>query len=68
MFYYRVHYLNPKILIILLKLISVDAIKRIKDIYKISRMKWQGDPCGPTGFTWDGLTCNAGNPPRIISL
>ncbi|BAT82060.1 hypothetical protein VIGAN_03200400 [Vigna angularis var. angularis] len=47
---------------------SVDAIKRIKDIYKISRMKWQGDPCGPTGFTWDGLTCNARNPPRIISL
>ncbi|XP_052736772.1 putative leucine-rich repeat receptor-like serine/threonine-protein kinase At2g19230 isoform X3 [Vigna angularis] len=47
---------------------DVDAIKRIKDIYKISRMKWQGDPCGPTGFTWDGLTCNARNPPRIISL
>ncbi|KAK7373133.1 hypothetical protein VNO80_06531 [Phaseolus coccineus] len=47
---------------------DVDAIKRIKDIYKISRINWQGDPCKPTNFTWDGLTCNAMNPPRIISL
>ncbi|CAJ1971859.1 unnamed protein product [Sphenostylis stenocarpa] len=47
---------------------DVDAIQRIRDIYKISRIKWQGDPCGPKGFTWDGLTCNTNDPPRIISL
>ncbi|ESW13061.1 hypothetical protein PHAVU_008G164600 [Phaseolus vulgaris] len=47
---------------------DVDAIKRIKDVYKISRINWQGDPCKPTNFTWDGLICNAMNPPRIISL
>ncbi|KAL5755893.1 hypothetical protein ACOSQ2_020639 [Xanthoceras sorbifolium] len=31
---------------------------------------WQGDPCAPTHYPWDGLNCsyNGYNPPRIISL
>ncbi|KAF8012172.1 hypothetical protein BT93_I0335 [Corymbia citriodora subsp. variegata] len=27
-----------------------------------------GDPCVPRDYTWDGLNCSYGNPPRIISL
>lgn len=47
---------------------DVDAIWNIRDIYNISRIDWQGDPCGPTGFRWEGLTCGGANIQRIISL
>ncbi|XP_027368356.1 putative leucine-rich repeat receptor-like serine/threonine-protein kinase At2g19230 [Abrus precatorius] len=47
---------------------DVDAMWNIKDFYKISRMNWQGDPCEPKNFTWEGLTCSNGDTPRIISL
>ncbi|RHN55937.1 putative transferase [Medicago truncatula] len=47
---------------------DVDAIWNIRDIYKIPRIDWQGDPCGPTGFRWEGLICGGANNPRIISL
>ncbi|TKY56172.1 LRR receptor serine/threonine-protein kinase [Spatholobus suberectus] len=47
---------------------DVDAIWHIKDFYKISKMNWQGDPCEPNNFTWEGVTCSSGDTPRIISL
>ena len=40
-------------------LISVNAMMDIKDIYKISNLDWQGDPCVPT-LAWDGLNCSSG--------
>ncbi|KAK0595490.1 hypothetical protein LWI29_007183 [Acer saccharum] len=48
--------------------IDVDAIKNIKSMYK--RENWQGDPCAPKSYVWDGLNCSYDdfNPPRIISL
>ncbi|KAL6335718.1 hypothetical protein AAG906_039481 [Vitis piasezkii] len=36
---------------------DADAIKRIKSGYALSR-NWQGDPCLPTEYQWDGLTCS----------
>ena len=47
----------------------VDAIKKIKSIYGVTR-NWQGDPCAPTAFVWDGLNCtlNAQGIHRITSL
>ncbi|XP_022714524.1 LRR receptor-like serine/threonine-protein kinase IOS1 [Durio zibethinus] len=49
--------------------IIVDAISNIKSIYGLQR-NWQGDPCVPEAYSWDGLNCsyNGYNPPRIISL
>ncbi|CAJ1971860.1 unnamed protein product [Sphenostylis stenocarpa] len=47
---------------------DVDAIWHIKDFYMISKMNWQGDPCGPKNFTWEGVNCSSGDNPRIISL
>ncbi|ESW13058.1 hypothetical protein PHAVU_008G164300 [Phaseolus vulgaris] len=47
---------------------DVDAIWHIKDVYMINKMNWQGDPCGPKNFTWEGVKCSNGNTPRIISL
>ncbi|XP_030464561.2 putative leucine-rich repeat receptor-like serine/threonine-protein kinase At2g19230 [Syzygium oleosum] len=47
---------------------DVKAINDIKVMYRIKRESWQGDPCVPSNYTWDGLNCSYGNPPRIISL
>ncbi|KAF8012125.1 hypothetical protein BT93_I0299 [Corymbia citriodora subsp. variegata] len=47
---------------------DVKAINDIKATYHIKSESWQGDPCVPSEFTWDGLNCSYENPPRIISL
>ncbi|ESQ36144.1 hypothetical protein EUTSA_v10006786mg [Eutrema salsugineum] len=50
---------------------DVAAIKSIEKSYGLSRISWQGDPCVPQQFLWDGLTCeytNMSTPPRIHSL
>ncbi|KAK0598719.1 hypothetical protein LWI29_037334 [Acer saccharum] len=46
---------------------DVKAIKDIKSIYHITR-NWQGDPCLPSNFSWEGLNCSNDSTPRIISL
>ncbi|KAM7252604.1 hypothetical protein ACFE04_008113 [Oxalis oulophora] len=45
------------------------AIKNIKAMYGLKR-NWQGDPCAPLVYMWEGLNCSDLNddPPRIISL
>ena len=49
--------------------ILVDAITNIKSTYSIKK-NWQGDPCAPQVYLWEGLNCsyNQHEPPRIISL
>ncbi|XP_031267714.1 probable LRR receptor-like serine/threonine-protein kinase At1g51810 [Pistacia vera] len=46
---------------------DVNAIRDIKTTYKVIR-NWQGDPCLPSSFSWNGLSCNNDTNPRIISL
>ncbi|KAL5822652.1 hypothetical protein ACOSQ4_020552 [Xanthoceras sorbifolium] len=48
---------------------DVDAIMKIKSTYGVNK-HWQGDPCAPQAYSWDGLKCsyNGYDPPRIISL
>ncbi|KAE7999159.1 hypothetical protein FH972_003626 [Carpinus fangiana] len=46
---------------------DVEAIMQIKEQYSVIR-NWQGDPCFPIEYSWDGLNCSNDNPPRIISL
>ncbi|KAK7261756.1 hypothetical protein RIF29_28075 [Crotalaria pallida] len=48
---------------------DVDAITTINSVYEVKR-NWQGDPCGPLAYLWDGLNCsNDGyNSPRITTL
>lgn len=52
----------------LIKLL-VDAITNIKSIYSIEK-NWQGDPCSPENYLWEGLKCSypTNESPRIISL
>uniref|UniRef100_A0A2N9FWU6 non-specific serine/threonine protein kinase n=1 Tax=Fagus sylvatica TaxID=28930 RepID=A0A2N9FWU6_FAGSY len=46
---------------------DVEAIMDIKELYRVAK-NWQGDPCVPSEFSWDGLNCSNNSPPRIISL
>ncbi|KAM7255496.1 hypothetical protein ACFE04_008394 [Oxalis oulophora] len=48
---------------------DVDAIKNLKLAYEVTK-NWQGDPCAPRSFLWDGLNCTYtdNDPPRITSL
>ncbi|RDX71291.1 LRR receptor-like serine/threonine-protein kinase IOS1, partial [Mucuna pruriens] len=48
---------------------DVDAITTIKSVYRVAK-DWQGDPCGPVAYLWDGLNCTyrGNDSPRITSL
>ncbi|KAI9071876.1 hypothetical protein K1719_046160 [Acacia pycnantha] len=51
---------------------DADAILDIKNTYGIPKVDWQGDPCVPEDFRWEGLGCiyddsNSANA-RITSL
>ncbi|KAE8700679.1 putative leucine-rich repeat receptor-like protein kinase [Hibiscus syriacus] len=48
---------------------DVDAMVNIQSMYGLKR-NWQGDPCLPKKFLWEGLNCSYDetNPPRVISL
>ncbi|KAK9923505.1 hypothetical protein M0R45_031921 [Rubus argutus] len=48
---------------------DVNAITNIKSTYKIEK-NWQGDPCSPKNYSWEGLNCSysPNDSPRIISL
>ncbi|KAB1218471.1 hypothetical protein CJ030_MR3G026351 [Morella rubra] len=48
---------------------DVDVITKIKSMYGIKR-NWQGDPCAPRAYFWEGLNCSYdySNPPRITFL
>lgn len=46
---------------------DVGAITKIKSAYGVKR-NWQGDPCAPREYSWEGLNCDGYNPPRIMSL
>ncbi|KAG2333379.1 hypothetical protein Bca52824_004559 [Brassica carinata] len=50
---------------------DVGAIVSIAETYALSRINWQGDPCVPRQFRWDGLNCSntdISTPPRITTL
>ncbi|RID58513.1 hypothetical protein BRARA_F01809 [Brassica rapa] len=50
---------------------DVVAIRKIKAIYGLNRIAWQGDPCVPQKFLWDNLNCNStdiSTPPSITYL
>ncbi|KAL2332316.1 hypothetical protein Fmac_019897 [Flemingia macrophylla] len=47
---------------------DVDAITTIKSVYVLTK-DWQGDPCFPEDYLWDGLNCTyRDDSPRITTL
>ncbi|XP_030491454.2 putative leucine-rich repeat receptor-like serine/threonine-protein kinase At2g19230 isoform X1 [Cannabis sativa] len=49
---------------------DVKAIRSVKSVYKLEKISWQGDPCAPEAYMWEGLNCSFSDneQPRIISL
>ncbi|KFK26217.1 hypothetical protein AALP_AA8G217700 [Arabis alpina] len=49
---------------------EVDAVFKIKSRYELNRIDWEGDPCAPQDYKWDGINCSYkhSEPPKIISL
>ncbi|KAE9621399.1 putative transferase [Lupinus albus] len=47
--------------------VDVDAITNIKKTYGVDR-NWEGDPCAPIAYIWEGLNCSTDGPPRITHL
>ncbi|CAE6019000.1 unnamed protein product [Arabidopsis arenosa] len=50
---------------------DVVEVQNVRATYELSKIDWQGDPCVPRLFKWEGINCsytNASIPPRIISL
>uniref|UniRef100_A0A7N1A3L6 non-specific serine/threonine protein kinase n=2 Tax=Kalanchoe fedtschenkoi TaxID=63787 RepID=A0A7N1A3L6_KALFE len=48
---------------------EVDAMKNMKSKFGVTR-NWQGDPCLPQAYVWDGLNCSYNNykEPTITAL
>uniref|UniRef100_A0A0D3EVA8 Protein kinase domain-containing protein n=1 Tax=Oryza barthii TaxID=65489 RepID=A0A0D3EVA8_9ORYZ len=47
---------------------DVDYMKEVKKYYSLTR-NWNGDPCSPREYSWQGLACNYGNKkPSIIRV
>ncbi|KAF8031040.1 hypothetical protein BT93_D0275 [Corymbia citriodora subsp. variegata] len=47
---------------------DVKALTNTKAEYDVKKESWQGDPCVPSKFAWEGVNCSYGDPPRVISL
>ncbi|XP_072967964.1 probable LRR receptor-like serine/threonine-protein kinase At1g05700 [Typha angustifolia] len=67
--------LNAAEIYISMHLINVATYRRdvegMMDLKELYHMKiWQGDPCVPQEFHWEGVTCtfSGSNPPRVTTL
>uniref|UniRef100_J3L540 Protein kinase domain-containing protein n=1 Tax=Oryza brachyantha TaxID=4533 RepID=J3L540_ORYBR len=49
---------------------DVESMKLVKEKYKVTR-NWNGDPCSPREYIWEGLNCtypNGDQNPRIVKI
>ncbi|KAJ4878013.1 putative LRR receptor-like serine/threonine-protein kinase [Raphanus sativus] len=50
---------------------DVTGIKDVQGTYELNKLNWQGDPCTPRQFLWEGLKCDHSDNstrPTIITL
>ncbi|KAF7076729.1 hypothetical protein CFC21_081341 [Triticum aestivum] len=50
---------------------DVHYMKEVKKHYNLTRINWNGDPCSPREYSWEGLTCDyskSNQNPRIVSV
>ncbi|XP_074364014.1 putative leucine-rich repeat receptor-like protein kinase At2g19210 [Apium graveolens] len=49
---------------------DASSMMDIKSIYKVQKGNWQGDPCRPQTYAWEGIECSYTDSdlPRITSL
>ncbi|CAM0879372.1 unnamed protein product [Alopecurus aequalis] len=50
---------------------DVNDMKELKKLFNLTQKNWNGDPCSPREYSWEGLTCDYSNSrrnPRIVSV
>ncbi|VAH80910.1 unnamed protein product [Triticum turgidum subsp. durum] len=50
---------------------DVNYMKEVKKHYNLARINWNGDPCSPREYSWEGLTCDyskSNQNPRIVAV
>uniref|UniRef100_A0ACD5VW18 Uncharacterized protein n=2 Tax=Avena sativa TaxID=4498 RepID=A0ACD5VW18_AVESA len=50
---------------------DVKYMKEVKTHYNLARTSWNGDPCSPRDYSWEGLTCDyskSNQNPRIVTI
>ncbi|KAE8787623.1 putative LRR receptor-like serine/threonine-protein kinase [Hordeum vulgare] len=50
---------------------DVNYVKEVKKHYNLARITWNGDPCSPREYSWEGLTCDyskSNQSPRIVAV
>ncbi|CAM0870430.1 unnamed protein product [Alopecurus aequalis] len=50
---------------------DVKYMNEVKAHYNFTRTSWNGDPCSPREYSWDGLTCDyskSNQNPRIVTV
>ncbi|XP_044954041.1 probable LRR receptor-like serine/threonine-protein kinase At1g51810 [Hordeum vulgare subsp. vulgare] len=50
---------------------DVNYMKEVKNHYNLTQINWNGDPCSPREYSWEGLTCHyskSNQNPRIVSI
>ncbi|KAF7031250.1 hypothetical protein CFC21_042607 [Triticum aestivum] len=50
---------------------DVSYMKEVKKNYNLARTNWNGDPCSPREYSWEGLTCDyskRNQNPRIVAV
>ncbi|VAH65164.1 unnamed protein product [Triticum turgidum subsp. durum] len=50
---------------------DVNYMKEVKKHYNLARINWNGDPCSPRDYSWEGLTCDyskRNQNPRIVAV
>ncbi|CAM0883152.1 unnamed protein product [Alopecurus aequalis] len=50
---------------------DVKYINEVKIHYNLARASWNGDPCSPREYSWEGLTCDhskSNQNPRIVTI
>uniref|UniRef100_A0A8I6XAS6 Protein kinase domain-containing protein n=2 Tax=Hordeum vulgare subsp. vulgare TaxID=112509 RepID=A0A8I6XAS6_HORVV len=50
---------------------DVNYMKEVKKHYNLARITWNGDPCSPREYSWEGLTCDyskSNQNPRIVTV
>ncbi|KAM3333216.1 hypothetical protein ACQJBY_028371 [Aegilops geniculata] len=50
---------------------DVNYMKEVKKHYNLARTNWNGDPCSPRDYSWEGLTCDyskRNQNPRIVAI
>ncbi|KAM3352216.1 hypothetical protein ACQJBY_023830 [Aegilops geniculata] len=50
---------------------DVNYMKEVKKHYNLAQINWNGDPCSPREYSWEGLTCDysrSNQNPRIVAV